>query len=423
MAKQIPPFRRTQGDGMEKLDHTTPTEETVILQPKEIIEPVEELQQILQKTTVRKATEKTLGSAVKLVPQTVDKTTKSILGHLKNKEPKFVPYEPYKAAVRPIVPKAKGKSHHLVSRKKRKETNEFAGIFTSPTKTSEKDVAPSKPEQEVESEIASSQTDWQCKVKALELEMRTLTEENQQLEKQLNFQVQVNGELKNLLVAAVGEDIETKVHVLTEDKLHLAQALLKSSESLTSHQEQTEWLAGQCEVWRSKFLASSVMVEELARWKASLCQKVNEAHEALKIFLDERKQLREKVVTTNTNLCNLRDNFDLHNKKPKVRCSNVLDICDENLKLSKTLLLQLLGMKKPGASEVSCSEHWAKTPAEKSAERVLANPSLLQLTREPDAACTAVVGAAVNLSGQLYLKNHPPKIGCCPQCTGEIKLV
>jgi hypothetical protein len=66
----------------------------------------------------------------------------------------------------------------------------------------------------------------------------------------------VNSELKTLLVAAVGEDLESRVQHLTEDKLQLARALLNSANHLTSHQEQTEWLSGQCEVWRSKFLAS-----------------------------------------------------------------------------------------------------------------------------------------------------------------------
>lgn len=54
---------------------------------------------------------------------------------------------------------------------------------------------------------------------------------------------------------------------------------------------------------------------------------------------------------------------------------------------------------------------------------MLVNPHLLQLIGEPDAACNAVVGAAVALSGQLYLQSHPPRIECCPQCSGEIKLV
>ena len=66
----------------------------------------------------------------------------------------------------------------------------------------------------------------------------------------------MNAELKKLLVAAVGEDLQLRVNHLTEDKLQLAHALLNSAKSLSTHQEQTEWLAGQCEVWRSKFLAS-----------------------------------------------------------------------------------------------------------------------------------------------------------------------
>jgi hypothetical protein len=86
--------------------------------------------------------------------------------------------------------------------------------------------------------------------------MKRLKSENTELENQVKYQAQVNGELKKLLVAAVGEDIETKVNHLTEDKLHLAKALLNSAQKLSTHQEQMEWLAGQCEVWRSKFLAS-----------------------------------------------------------------------------------------------------------------------------------------------------------------------
>lgn len=87
-------------------------------------------------------------------------------------------------------------------------------------------------------------------------ELNKLKADNSDLENQVKFQTQVNGEVKKLLVAAVGEDIETRVQLLTEDKLHLAKQLLKTAKTLSTHQEQIEWLAGQCEVWRSKFLAS-----------------------------------------------------------------------------------------------------------------------------------------------------------------------
>lgn len=89
-----------------------------------------------------------------------------------------------------------------------------------------------------------------------ERQLADMKKERDSMEVQLNFQVQVNTELKNLLVAAVGEDLQTRVNVLTEDKLQLARALLDSAHNITTHTEQIEYLANQSEVWRSKFLAS-----------------------------------------------------------------------------------------------------------------------------------------------------------------------
>lgn len=91
---------------------------------------------------------------------------------------------------------------------------------------------------------------------ATQQQICALKKERDSFESQLKFQVQVNSELKNLLVAAVGEDLQTRVNVLTEDKLQLARALLNSAHNISSHTEQIEYLASQSEVWRSKFLAS-----------------------------------------------------------------------------------------------------------------------------------------------------------------------
>lgn len=95
---------------------------------------------------------------------------------------------------------------------------------------------------------------------AYEKQLAELKKERDYFESQLKFQVQVNTELKNLLVAAVGEDLQTRVNVLTEDKLQLARALLNSAHNLSTHTEQIEYLAGQSEVWRSKFLASRLVI-------------------------------------------------------------------------------------------------------------------------------------------------------------------
>lgn len=144
----------------------------------------------------------------------------------------------------------------------------------------------------------------------------------------------MNGELKTLLVAAVGEDLETRVQHLTEDKLQLARALLNSANHLTSHQEQTEWLSGQCEVWRSKFLASSLMVEELARWKSALTQRVQEFQENTKCLLDERDKLYNTLVKTQQRMSDVLEHFG---EKVCVESNGISALSEKNLGLIETI--------------------------------------------------------------------------------------
>ena len=88
--------------------------------------------------------------------------------------------------------------------------------------------------------------------------------------KQLNIQIQVNSEIKKLLVASVGEDIEAKVDFLTQDKARLSADIRQYSNKISRDFEEKEKLYVQSDLWKSKFLASSVIVDELARWKGML---------------------------------------------------------------------------------------------------------------------------------------------------------
>lgn len=211
-----------------------------------------------------------------------------------------------------------------------------------------------------------------------------LKKERDYFESQLKFQAQVNSELKNLLVAAVGEDLQTKVNVLTEDKLQLARALLNSAHNLSTHTEQIEYLAGQCEVWRSKFLASSLMVEELARWKASLLQKNKLLLESNKQMLQTMSQVRDMQMNTLKNL-----KFLAQIKSLNLPSSNVLDITSECLNISDNLVLHS-GIGMPSNLELSGLE--TSTESEKLAINALqhSNQSLMS----GDAAFKAVLDQA-----------------------------
>ncbi|CAK9807307.1 Blzf1 [Anthophora plagiata] len=364
------------------------------------------------------------GPIVNLVPKqiTTVKDEKHILNSLKSKEPKFIPYEPYKAAVNPIVPyEKKSRKLHKNNLNMNVTVPQVAARKIHEKETMSDDVKKLDGDKSVESE-------WLKEKKAYEAEIQKLKEENSEIEHQLKFQAQVNGELKNLLVAAVGEDLETKVHLLTEDKLQLARALLNSAQHLTTHQEQIEWLAGQCEVWRSKFLASSLMVEELAKWKAALCQRTTDLQEAIKRLLEDRNLIRDIILKTYRILSILRENFDSVGavccRRPELLSTNIIDVAQGCFQLAEILKVQLLsGVENIHLQkEINITGLDMKTVAEKTAEQLLMSPKLLMSGRQ-DVACSAVMGAAVAIGGQIFPTRSDPNITCCPHCSGEIKQI
>ncbi|XP_011301340.1 golgin-45 [Fopius arisanus] len=404
---------RTQGDGMEntppKLETKKTLRDTLIYHPTNL----------KQSSCLPPVTP--TGTIVNLTPRNVIHRKEKLLHTLKCKEPKFVPYEPYKAAVNPIIPvqkKKKGTRNNL-------DINEMVAQVSihKSIEMEKNETKYERPQTEEEVELK----EWQLEKKAYELELKNLRDENTQLENQLKFQAQVNGELKNLLVAAVGEDLETRVHLLTEDKLQLARALLNSAQHLSTHQEQTEWLAGQCEVWRSKFLASSLMVEELARWKAGLSQRTTDLQESIKRLLEERSRVRETSLRTYKTLCLLRENFDpvgtMSFKRHELPSSNVIDLADGCCQVAEILKVQLLsGVEEYRLrKEVGITGLEMTTAGEKKAEELLMNPNLMMA--RPDVACSAVMGAAVAVGGQMFRAKGSEAMACCPHCSGEVKQV
>ncbi|KZC03776.1 PREDICTED: golgin-45 [Dufourea novaeangliae] len=411
---------RTQGDGMENVilqkAEVKPTKcrlgDTLIYHPTNL----------KQLSSIPPVTPN--GPIINLVPKHVSnvRDEKYILNSLKSKEPKFVPYEPYKAAVNPIIPYEK-------KNKKLQKSNLNMNVTASQVaaiKIHEIEVPTTEVIKTIERKPMDSE--WLREKKVYEAEIQKLKEENSQLENQLKFQAQVNGELKNLLVAAVGEDLETKVHLLTEDKLQLARALLNSAQHLSTHQEQTEWLAGQCEVWRSKFLASSLIVEELAKWKAALCQRTTDLQEAIKRLLEDRNHIRDISLKTYRTLSILRENFDpigaASSKWHELPSTNIVDLGQGCCQLAEILKVQLLsGVENLNLQrEINVTGLDMKTLSEKTAEQLLMSPKMLMPGRQ-DIACSAVMGAAVALGGQVFLPRHDTNVTCCPHCSGEIKQI
>ena len=77
-----------------------------------------------------------------------------------------------------------------------------------------------------------------------------------QLENQLSHLADMNRELKRLLMASIGNDLQEQVQQIVQDKVQLAHDLDASVTKITEYHEELDELVVECDVWRSKFLAS-----------------------------------------------------------------------------------------------------------------------------------------------------------------------
>lgn len=384
---------RTLGDGME----VTPN------QPPEIRQPYSE---ILQSMTPVPPGDK----VINLVPKYVsgDKKVGSKSLSMKPKEPKFIPYEPYKGAVQPMGVKKKPLPVRFISNDKNNiEIHQLVDQMSEMRL-----VEMNKLKADLNKDEIIPRKQWEKEKAAYETDIKNLKETKAHLENQLKFQAQVNGELKTLLVAAVGEDLESRVQHLTEDKLSLARALLNSANHLTSHQEQTEWLSGQCEVWRSKFLASSLMVEELARWKSALTKRTSDLQEVVKLLLGDslkmHQQMSQLVHNLSLTVAQLQGSSPINHFE-----GDLLELSSRVVKLSEDVAKSLkLSIGKP--EQPKSPKH---TQTEKLALKVLKNP--VSLTSQ-DKLCSALVGAAHSLTGDQKFLQNPYLHPCCSHCKGDV---
>lgn len=176
---------RTQGDGMENVvGNKAETKRSKCRLGDTLIYHPTNLKQLRSTPPVTPT-----GTIVKLVPKNISnvKQEKRILHSLKLKEPKFVPYEPYKAAVNPIVPiERKGKKSS--STKQPCMNTTIAQIAAM--KIQEAD-AKLKRNSVKENDGTVLEDGWSSEKRAYEAEICKLKEENNQLETQLKFQAQV----------------------------------------------------------------------------------------------------------------------------------------------------------------------------------------------------------------------------------------
>lgn len=160
------------------------------------------------------------------------------------------------------------------------------------------------------------------------------------------------------------------------------------------------------------------MVEELARWKSALSNRITELRDIVKKLLDERSKVREMSLKTYHSVSLVHEHTKHTTDPVPLKTSNIVDLSIANQKLSelleKTILKDL-----PDPRKHKSTEGMPHTPAEAHAFHILKNPVIV--SDRPD-ICNAVMGAAIAIGGgQMFLQHPESHATCCAHCRGEVK--
>ncbi|XP_035224838.1 golgin-45-like [Stegodyphus dumicola] len=365
----------------------------------------------------------------------------------KRKEPKFIPYEPYKAAVSSIIPSPN--KHEkivppkvLVNSQQEKifppeiviDSQKVSSLASSIIQHNSKKLYSTSEEKYVSSEhVETSADEKKCssscnlKISALEKQVKQLEKEKKELESQFRIQTEVNADLKKMLIASLGEDMQLKVQYMTEDKARLGMNVLQFSEQLQQKNEEIDRLSVECDVWKSKFEASSLMVDDLAGWKVALTRKLNETLQAINSVFKEHEVIYEQLYTTYRILEHTLAAFEPSAKetsKQRLSPQSLIQLSSEVKSLSSNIQERL--QWNPNAEILLRAAHEGirlLTPAEKAAYQAVNNfdeyPMLLK--GEPMMKGIKYGPGAIACQVLPHVCAKDTTVNCCVHCSGEIQ--
>ncbi|XP_027012009.2 golgin-45 [Tachysurus fulvidraco] len=280
---------------------------------------------------------------------------------------------------------------------------------------------------------SSEPQDYKSVVEKLQNSERRLLQDKEGLSNQLRVQTEVNRELKKLLVASVGDDLQYHFERMSREKNQLILENEVLCRNLAHTAEQLERMSIQCDVWRSKFLASRVMAEELTNSRAARQRQIREAQTAIRDLLGEREEFSRDMTHTHRSLEQLLVSLQWGRQQtyyPSAQPLSTGELAAANRKLADAINSHLLGNTgKSSSTSVKSSSvsELCNTPAEKMAEKVL---RILDPISCPDSAGDSVDPDSVAVSPFLPKKSigrfHPYTryenitFNCCERCSGEL---
>ncbi|XP_029354471.1 golgin-45 [Echeneis naucrates] len=282
--------------------------------------------------------------------------------------------------------------------------------------------------------------DWKTQLEKLQNSERRLLQDKEGLSNQLRVQTEVNRELKKLLVASVGDDLQYHFERVAREKNQLILENEALGRNLTHTAEQLERMSIQCDVWRSKFLASRVMAEELTNARAALQKQTREAQGAIQDLLLEREGFSRDMVLTHRSLEQLLVSLQWGRQQtyyPSAQPLSTRELVAANHKLAGAINAHLLGNNTSSSSSSSPSnvvkssrataEQLCSTPAEKMAEKVLKILDPISCSENKGEPPLSDSPSSNFLSNKKSIGRFHPytryeniTFNCCKCCTGDI---
>ncbi|KAI1899693.1 hypothetical protein AGOR_G00064400 [Albula goreensis] len=320
-------------------------------------------------------------------------------------------------AVRIVVPRA-AISHHVPSKATR-AGGSGEGKGDVPPQPEEPPADPRKEAQ-----------DWRSTLDKLQNSERRLLQDKEGLSNQLRVQTEVNRELKKLLVASVGDDLQYHFERLAREKNQLILENETLGLSLAHTTEQLERMSIQCDVWRSKFLASRVMAEELTNARAALQRQTREAQSAIQDLLNEREEFSRDMLQTHRSLEQLLVSLQWGRQQsyyPSAQPLSTGELAVANLRLADAVNSHLLGNVGSSSLKSDQASELCNTPAEKMAEKVLRilDPTSCSESKFvgdlPDSPPSAFLPNKKSIGRfHPYTRYENITFNCCERCSGEI---
>uniref|UniRef100_A0A8B9SS26 Basic leucine zipper nuclear factor 1 n=1 Tax=Anas platyrhynchos TaxID=8839 RepID=A0A8B9SS26_ANAPL len=313
-------------------------------------------------------------------------------------------------AIRILVPKAA--ITHVVPTKNAKVAKSV-GHKGDPFHQSDGTVDPKK-----------EQTELKNALEKLKNSEKRLLQDKEGLSNQLRIQTEVNRELKKLLVASVGDDLQYHFERMAREKNQLILENEVLGRNMSQLSEQLERMSIQCDVWRSKFLASRVMADELTNTRAILQRQTRDAQSAIQDLLNERDQFRQEMIETQKLLEELMVSLQWGRQQtyyPSAQPYTTTELATVNCKLAKAVSSHLLGnVGTSSPKKTSTAVEFCNTPV----LRVLDPAACTETSAEAsfsETSPSSFLSTKKNIGRfHPYTRYEDITFNCCNHCQGEL---